>query len=95
MKIQIQRQNKGIFQAIELAIDDLKEYEVTPFTLSLQLIQAHFRAFNLNKPEEGRLILKGIRFKLEQLRGSSSKMELADILLFEEIQPSINLLFSN
>jgi hypothetical protein len=38
----------------------------------------------LNKPEEGRLILKGIRFKLEQLRGSSSKMELADILLFEE-----------
>jgi hypothetical protein len=29
-----------------------------PLTLSLQLIQAHFIAFNLNKPEEGRLILK-------------------------------------
>jgi hypothetical protein len=42
MKIQIQRQNQRIFPAIELAIDDLlKEYEVT-FTLSLQLIQAHF-----------------------------------------------------
>jgi hypothetical protein len=43
---------------IALAIDGLlKEYEVTPLTLSLQLIQAHFIAFNLNKPE-GRLILK-------------------------------------
>jgi hypothetical protein len=30
----------------------LKEYEA-PLTLSLQLIQAHFIAFNLNKPEEG------------------------------------------
>jgi hypothetical protein len=39
-----------------LAIGLLKEYEVTPLTLSLQLIQAHFIAFNLNKPEEGRLI---------------------------------------
>jgi hypothetical protein len=38
-------QNK-VFPTIELAIDDLlKEYEVTPFTLSLQLIQAHFHCF--------------------------------------------------
>jgi hypothetical protein len=57
----------NVFNAFDAPLPE-RMHEVTPFTLSLQLIQAHFRAFNLNKPEEGRLILKGIRFKLEQLR---------------------------
>jgi tetratricopeptide (TPR) repeat protein len=86
MKIQIQKAKPKDFPAIELAIDDLlKEYEVTPFTLSLQLIQAHFRAFNLNKPEEGRLILKkALDLNLSNYEVAQVKMELADILLFEE-----------
>jgi hypothetical protein len=57
IKMQIQNAKQRL-STIALAIDGLlKEYEVTPLTLSLQLIQAHFIAFNLNKPE-GRLILK-------------------------------------
>lgn len=63
----------------------LKEYEISPFTLSLQLIQAHFVAFNLKKPELGRVIVKkALELQLNNYEGAQAKMELADILLFEQ-----------
>ena len=63
----------------------LTEYEISPFTLSLQLIQAHFVAFNLRKPEEGKAIIKkALELQLNDYEVAQAKMELADILLFEE-----------
>jgi tetratricopeptide (TPR) repeat protein len=63
----------------------LTEYGISPFTLSLQLIQAHFVAFNLRKPEEGKAIIKkAIELQLNVYEEAQAKMELADILLFEE-----------
>ena len=63
----------------------LKEYEISPFTLSLQLIQAHFVAFNLKKPEQGRAIVKkALELQLNNYEVAQAKMELADILLFEQ-----------
>ncbi|MCI4444081.1 MAG: tetratricopeptide repeat protein [Lentimicrobium sp.] len=63
----------------------LKEYEISPFTLSLQLIQAHFVAFNLKKPEEGKAIIKkALELQLNAYEEAQVKMELADILLYEE-----------
>jgi tetratricopeptide (TPR) repeat protein len=63
----------------------LTEYEISPFTLSLQLIQAHFVAFNLRKPEEGKAIIKkALELQLNDYEAAQAKMELADILLFEE-----------
>ena len=63
----------------------LKEYEISPFTLSLQLIQAHFVAFNLRKPEEGKAIIKkALELQLNAYEEAQVKMELADILLYEE-----------
>ena len=63
----------------------LTEYETSPFTLSLQLIQAHFVAFNLRKPEEGKTIIKkALEMQLNDYEAAQAKMELADILLFEE-----------
>ena len=63
----------------------LKEYEISPFTLSLQLIQAHFVAFNLRKPEQARAIIKkALNLQLNNYEEAQAKMELADILLFEE-----------
>jgi len=63
----------------------LKEYEISPFTLSLQLIQAHFVAFNLKKPEPGRAIVKkALELQLNNYEVAQAKMELADILLFEQ-----------
>jgi hypothetical protein len=60
----------------------LTEYEISPFTLSLQLIQAHFVAFNL-KPEQGRAIIKGLDLRLDDYKLRRLKWN-ADILLFEE-----------
>jgi tetratricopeptide (TPR) repeat protein len=63
----------------------LQRYEISPFTLSLQLIQAHFVAFNLRKPEEGKAIIKkAIDMQLNDYDLAKAKMELADILLYEE-----------
>jgi tetratricopeptide (TPR) repeat protein len=51
----------------------------------LQLIQAHFVAFDLRKPEEGKAIIKkALELQLNDYEAAQSKMELADILLFEE-----------
>ncbi|MBA0882085.1 tetratricopeptide repeat protein [Flavobacterium undicola] len=63
----------------------LKQFEISPFTLSLQLIQAHFVAFHLKKPEQGRAIVKkALELQLNNYEVAQAKMELADILLFEE-----------
>ena len=86
IKIQIENAKPKDFPAVALAIDGLlKEFEISPFTLSLQLIQAHFVAFNLNKPEEGRAILKrALDLNLSNYDVAQVKMELGDILLYEE-----------
>ncbi|MBA4275180.1 tetratricopeptide repeat protein [Flavobacterium sp.] len=63
----------------------LTEYGITPISLSLQLIQAHFATFNLKKPEEGKAIVKkALALELNVYEEAQAKMELADIFLFEE-----------
>lgn len=63
----------------------LKEYEVSPYTLSLQILQAHFLAFNLKNPETAKTILKNaLEMPITNYQKADVKMELADILLFEE-----------
>ena len=86
LKIQIEKASQKEYPAVTSAINALlNEYEVTPFTLSLQLIQAHFVAFNLNKPEEAKSILKkALELNLNSYEQAQVKMELADVLLFEE-----------
>ena len=74
------------FAAINTELERLlTEYEISPLTLSLQLIQAHFVAFKLKKPEEGKTIIKkALELQLNVYEQAQAKMELADILLFEE-----------
>jgi tetratricopeptide (TPR) repeat protein len=63
----------------------LKEYEISPYTLSLQILQAHFLAFNLKNPENAKTILKNaLEMPITNYQKADVKMELADILLFEE-----------
>lgn len=84
MKIKKSAENN--FAAISTELDGLlKQFGISPFTLSLQLIQAHFTAFNLKKPEEGKAIVKrALELQLNDYDVANAKMELADILLFEE-----------
>ncbi|RBN49982.1 tetratricopeptide repeat protein [Flavobacterium psychrolimnae] len=86
MTMKIEKASEKDFAAISTELDALlKQFEISPFTLSLQLIQAHFTAFNLKKPEEGKAIVKrALELQLNDYEMANAKMELADILLYEE-----------
>jgi tetratricopeptide (TPR) repeat protein len=86
IRIKIENAEEKDFTNINAEIEGLlTEYEISPFTLSLQLIQAHFVAFNLKNPEQGRAIIKkALDLRLDDYKVAQVKMELADILLFEE-----------
>jgi tetratricopeptide (TPR) repeat protein len=62
----------------------ISKYGISPFTLSLQLMQAHFLTFNLKKPEAGKTIVRAaLELPLNEYETAKAKMELADILLYE------------
>ena len=86
MDMKIEKSTEKDYAGISTELANLlSEFEITPFTLSLQLTQAHFAAFNLKKPEEGRAIIKkALELRLNEYDVARAKMELADILLYEE-----------
>jgi len=73
---------KGIETDLNLLI---KQFGISPYSLSLQIIQAHFLTFHLKNPEQGKTILKtALDLPHNEYQKADVKMELADILLFEE-----------
>lgn len=63
----------------------MKEFGISPYSLPLQTLQAHFLAFNLKNSEQAKIILKNaLNLPLNNYQQADVKMELADILLFEE-----------
>lgn len=86
MQIKIDKAAEIDYPAITIELEHLlATYGVTPFTLSLQIIQAHFLAFNLKKTEEGKAVIKkALELNLNEYQKADAKMELGDILLLEE-----------
>lgn len=86
MESKIQKAPEKEYPAIKSELDVLvKKYGISPYTLSLQILQAHFATFNLKNPEEGKTILKrALELPLNKYQTADVKMELADILLYEE-----------
>jgi len=86
MEIKIAKAQEKEYPIINTELQQLlTTYEITPFTLSLQIIQAHFQAFNLKNPEEGKTIIKkALELNLNEYQRADAKMELGDILLLEE-----------
>ncbi len=86
MEIKIAKAQEKDYPIINAELQQLlTTYEITPFTLSLQIIQAHFLAFNLKKPEEAIVIVKkALELNLNDYQEADAKMELADILLLQE-----------
>lgn len=63
----------------------IKEFGVSPYTLSLLKLEADFEAFHLKNPEKAKEILKNVmNLPLNNYQLAEVKMELADILLSEE-----------
>ena len=74
------------YKSIELELAALiSKFGVTPSTLSLQMLQAHFVTFNLKNPTQGKEIIKSaLELSLNKYQKADLKMELADIFLYEE-----------
>ncbi len=86
MEMKIDKALPKDYPAINLELDNLiKEFGVSPFSLSLLKIKAHFVTFNMKDAETGKVILKNVlEMTLNRDQAAEVKMELADILLFEE-----------
>jgi tetratricopeptide (TPR) repeat protein len=86
MQIKIKKATAKEYESIDLAFNELiKKYEVTPYSFSLLKLKAHFVSFYKNNAEEGKSILKNmLQLPLNRDQLAQTKMELADILLFEE-----------
>ncbi|WP_291114327.1 tetratricopeptide repeat protein [Flavobacterium sp. UBA6135] len=85
MQIQIDQAVEKDYATIDAALELLlKKYGVSPYTLSIQLMQANFVTFKRNNPEQGKAILnRTMELPLNRFQLADAKMELADILLFE------------
>ena len=86
MEIKIKKAQPKDYTAINLELDNLiKEFGVSPYSLSLLKLKAHFATFTLKDPETGKVILKNaLEMPLIREQIADVKMDLADILLFEE-----------
>lgn len=86
LESRIEKATEKDYPAIETELETLlKKFGISPYSLSLQTLQAHFVTFNRNNPEQGRAILKkALELPINKYQEADIKMELADILLFEE-----------
>ena len=85
MQVKIDTTSEKDWPNLETELSALiSKYGISPFTLSLQLMQAHFLTFNLKKPEAGKTIVRAaLELQLDEYETAQAKMELADILLYE------------
>jgi len=74
------------YAAIDLKLQDLlKKHGISPYSLDLQLLTAHFETFYLNQPELGKQLLQNaLKLPLNLRDQSKVKMELADIMVYDE-----------
>jgi len=86
LQMKMDKAQEKDFAAIDAQFELLlKQYGLTPVTLSLQLKQVYFVSFIMKKPEEGKAIIKrAMEMQLNPFDQAQCKMELADILLSEE-----------
>ncbi len=86
MEMKIKKAMPQDYPVIRQELDALlKQFGESPFTLSLLKLKAHFVTFNLKDAEAGKSILKNVlEMPINREQIAEIKMELADILLFEE-----------
>lgn len=86
LDMKIERATPKDYAEINATLDKLiKEFGVSPYTLELLELEADFTAFHLNNPEKAKTILKNaMEMPVNRYQMADLKMQLADILLFEE-----------
>jgi tetratricopeptide (TPR) repeat protein len=86
LEMKIDRATAKDYPEITATLDRLiKEFGVSPYTLALLELEADFTAFHLNNPEKAKMILKNaMEMPVNRYQMADLKMQMADILLFEE-----------
>ncbi len=74
------------YPAIQAELEQrIAQFGISPYTLSLQILQAHFLTFKVKNPEKAKAILKtALELPLNKYQLAEVKMELADIFLYDE-----------
>ncbi len=85
-EMRVNKATEKDFKAIEQELALLiSQFGISPSTLSLQMLQAHFVTFSLKNPTQGKEIIKtALELSLNKYQKADLKMELADIFLYEE-----------
>jgi tetratricopeptide (TPR) repeat protein len=86
LEMKLDRATAKDYPEITATLDRLiKEFGVSPYTLALLELEAEFTAFHLNNPEKAKMILKNaMEMPVNRYQMADLKMQMADILLFEE-----------
>lgn len=86
LEMKIEHATTKDYPEITATLDRLiKEFGVSPYTLELLELEADFTAFHLNNPEKAKMILKNaMEMPVNRYQMADLKMQMADILLFEE-----------
>lgn len=86
MQLKMEEAIPSDYSKIDSELNNLLEkYGFQSTTVTLIKLQAHFKAFYLNQPQEASLLLnKALKLRLNNREISEIKMELADVLLFDE-----------
>ncbi|WP_026725959.1 tetratricopeptide repeat protein [Flavobacterium sasangense] len=74
------------YPAIDLKLQELlKKYGISPYSIDLQILSAHFKTFYLNQSKLGTELLQNtLKLPLNVREQSEVKMELADIMVYDE-----------
>lgn len=74
------------YPAIDLKLQELlKKYGISPYSLDLQILSAHFNTFYLNQSKLGiELLQNTLKLPLNIREQAKVKMELADIMVYDE-----------
>jgi tetratricopeptide (TPR) repeat protein len=86
MSMEIESAFEKDYLALDLKLQGLlKKYGITPFSLELQILTAHFEAFYLKQTDLGKQLLQNaLQLPLNIREESRVKMELADIMVYDE-----------
>lgn len=86
MQMKIESANSSEYEAINNELNLLlKKYGISPYSLNLQILTAHFNSFYRKQPKEGiQLLNNALKLPLNSREEANVKMELADIMVFDE-----------
>ncbi len=86
MQMKIESVNPAEYEVIQNELNLLlKKYGISPYSLNLQVLTAHFDAFYRKQPKEAiQLLNNALKLPLNAREEALVKMELADIMVFDE-----------